>query len=133
MYGTHRVIHVPLCYHEFNQIKVLGELYTSFKSRSERSTAIIAAWPCVTGGVLASRQPTMEDLHIGELQYFFMHTPILKKRHYTMYCRGYKVHYSITPSYFLLVSRSPQKVAYEYTAVGYCVGVIYQCKFYSCC
>ena len=35
IYGIHRVTHVPLCYHEFSQIKVLGELYTSFKCRSE--------------------------------------------------------------------------------------------------
>ena len=32
IYGIHRVTHVP---HEFSQIKVLGELYTSFKCRSE--------------------------------------------------------------------------------------------------
>ena len=63
------------CYHEFSQIKVLGELYTSFKCRSERSTAVIAAWLCVTGEVLTRKKPTMEDLRIGEVQYISLCIP----------------------------------------------------------
>ena len=78
-YGMHRVVNVPLCYYEFSQMKVLGEVYTSNKSRGERSTAINAVWPCVTGKVLATTQPRMEDRHVDELQYFFTHTPMIKK------------------------------------------------------
>ena len=34
LYGLERVHHVPLCYKEFSQVRVMGELYTSKKSRS---------------------------------------------------------------------------------------------------
>ena len=44
------------------------------KSRSECSTAVIAVWPSVNGQVLTTRQPTMENLRVGKIQFFYTHT-----------------------------------------------------------
>ena len=77
IYGAENVVQVPLCYTEFSQIKVLSELHTSVKSRSECSTAVIAVWPSVNGEVLTKRQPMMEDLIVGQIQFFFTHTPAI--------------------------------------------------------
>ena len=78
LYGSEQVSYVPLQYNEFSKMKVLGEIYTSVKSRSERSAAILAAWPSVTGR-LSTDTPQENDLRIGIIQFFFLHTPHIKK------------------------------------------------------
>ena len=51
----------------------MGGIYTSEKSRSERSSAILAAWPSVSGVLL--RTPHEDDLRVGIVQFFILHTP----------------------------------------------------------
>ena len=54
-----------------------GNIYTSEKSRSERSSAILAAWPSVSGVLL--RTPHEDDLRVGIVQFFILHTPHIRK------------------------------------------------------
>ena len=77
IYGIDRVSYVPLQYKECRQINVMGEIYTSEKSRSERSSAILAAWPSVSGVLL--RTPHEDDLRVGIVQFFILHTPHIRK------------------------------------------------------
>ena len=64
LYGLYRIEYIPLYHQRFNQIKIMGDLFTSAKSRTTRSAAVLATWPSVTG-ILSSRNPIREDLRIG--------------------------------------------------------------------
>ena len=78
IYGHQNVLHVPLRYTEFNQIKVLEQVYTSAKSRTSRSAIILAFWPHLSH-ILTSRCPTIEDIRVGMIQNFLIHTPEIKQ------------------------------------------------------
>ena len=56
----------------------LKQIYTSTKSRTTRSSAIIALWPYLSG-ILTSRRPTMEDIRVGIIEKFLLHTPEIKQ------------------------------------------------------
>lgn len=61
----------PLCHEQFSQLKVFGEIYTSRKSRTNKSQchAVISVWPTLTG--ISSRTlPCKENLWIGIIEYF---------------------------------------------------------------
>ena len=72
------VVHVPLRYTEFNQIKVFDRIYTSTKSRTTRSAAFIAIWPHLSG-ILTSRHPQVQDVRVGIIENFLIHTPEIKQ------------------------------------------------------
>ena len=63
-------------YEEFSQLVVFGQQFTSLKSRSHKSTAIMAIWPGVTGNIL-DRNCTSEDIRVGLIEYFVSHTPTI--------------------------------------------------------
>lgn len=77
LYTPDTVQHVPMRYEEFYQIVVFGQVFTSLKSRSHKSTAIMAIWPGVTGNIL-DRNCTSEDIRVGLVEYFVSHVPIIK-------------------------------------------------------
>lgn len=76
IYGEENLVHVPLRYEEFHEIKIFEKTYISSKSRSTRSSSILAVWP-TPSGILTSRTPSSEDIRIGSIQYFLLHTPIV--------------------------------------------------------
>ena len=78
IYGAENVVHIPLRCTEYNQIKVLEQIYTSTKSRTTRSAVIIAIWPHLSG-ILTSMRPQVQDIRVGVTN-FFVHTPKLKQR-----------------------------------------------------
>ena len=77
LYGSENVVHVPLRYEEFRSVEVFNEMYTSVKSRTTKSAAIVAAWPS-PGGILTSRNPSQDDIRVGMVQYFLLHTPSVR-------------------------------------------------------
>ena len=70
------VKHVPLCYTQFHQVRVFEQIYTSMKSRTSRSSVVIAVWPHLTS--ILTTQPTMEDVRVGVIEYFLLHVPEIK-------------------------------------------------------
>lgn len=76
IYGAQNV-HVPLYYEEFCEVKLCQNTYTSSKSRSTRSATIAAIWPSPSS-ILDSRSPFGDDVRVGVIQYFLLHTPVLK-------------------------------------------------------
>ena len=58
--------HVPKCHFVFSDLEVLGEHYLSFKSRSQRSSTIMARWYDSAGSNLTYK--------IGDIEFFFSHT-----------------------------------------------------------
>ena len=60
IYGAENVCHVPLQYTQFNQIRVFGEIYTSSRSRTSRSSAVIAVWSHLSG--ILTSNPTIENV-----------------------------------------------------------------------
>ena len=79
IYGAENVVHIPLRCTEYNQIKALEQIYTSTKSRTTRSAVIIAIWPHLSG-ILTSTRPQVQDIRVGVIEIFFVHTPKLKQR-----------------------------------------------------
>ena len=77
IYGAQNVLHVPLYYEEFREVKLFQNTYTSSKSRSTRSATVAAIWPSPSG-ILDSRSPSGDDIRVGVIQYFLLHTPVLK-------------------------------------------------------
>ena len=77
IYDVESVQHVPLRYVEFHQIRIFEQLYTSARSRTNCSSAIVAFWPHLSG-ILSSRQPSVDDVRVGVVEYFMLHTPALK-------------------------------------------------------
>jgi len=63
-----------VCFEEFNQIEIYNQTYTSSKSHSKRSTTIVAS---LTGKIL-NRNYKTEDVRAGIIEYFMLHTPIIK-------------------------------------------------------
>ena len=59
-----------------NIIKVLEQIY---KSRTTRSAVIIAIWPHLSR-ILTSMRPQVQDIRVGVIENFFVHTPELKQR-----------------------------------------------------
>ena len=76
LYGNENVKHVPLCYTQFHQVRVFEQIYTSMKSRTSRSSVVIAVWPHLTS--ILTTQPTMEDVRVGVIEYFRLHVPEIK-------------------------------------------------------
>ena len=79
IYVAENVVHIPLRCTEYNQIKVLEQICTSTKSRTTRSAVIIAIWPHLSG-ILTSTRPQVQDIRVGVIENFFIHTPKLKQR-----------------------------------------------------
>ena len=77
LYGAENVDHVPLRYTQFIQVQIFEQTYTSAKSRTSRSSGIIATWPYLAG-ILTSRPPSMNDVRVGFIQYFLLHKPCIK-------------------------------------------------------
>ena len=77
IYGVENVVHVPLQYVEFRDLKVFDKTFISEKSRSKKSSAIIAAWPSITG-ILTSRHPCKDDICVGTVKYFLCHSAMIK-------------------------------------------------------
>lgn len=79
MYSTiygQGVTHIPLRYEEFREVKVFEEVYTSAKSKSTRSSVIVAVWPSPLG-ILSSRRPTRDDIRVGAINFFLVHCPVI--------------------------------------------------------
>lgn len=68
--SDYTVSEVPRKHFVFSDITVLGERYLSLKSRSQRSTVILAYW-CHSGGSIST---TMDKCMAGRVEYFFTHT-----------------------------------------------------------
>lgn len=68
--SDYTVTEVPRKHFVFSDITVLGERYLSLKSRSQRSTVILAYW-CDSGGSIST---TMDKCMAGRVEYFFTHT-----------------------------------------------------------
>ena len=47
IYGVDSIDHIPLRYEEFSDMQVFGQVFISLKSRSQRSTAVMAIWPSI--------------------------------------------------------------------------------------
>ena len=80
LYSPRQVHYVPLRYEEFAQIEVYVQVYTSLKSRSSRSSVILAVWPKL-GGKILDRTVSLEDVRSGVVEYFFCHTPTISAEH----------------------------------------------------
>ena len=76
LYGNENVKHVPLRYTQFHQVRVFEQIYTSMKSRTCRSSVVIAVWSHLTS--ILTTQPTMEDVRVGVIEYFLLHVPEIK-------------------------------------------------------
>ena len=74
LYGSESVQHVPMRYEQFSQIEIFGQVFTSLKSRSQRSCVTMAIWPSVTGAIV-NRTCNSEDIRVGEIEYFLVHMP----------------------------------------------------------
>ena len=79
LYGEHAVNHVPLRYEEFSDLKILGELYTSLKSRSHGSAAIVGMWPGLNSKII-TRRCTSEDVRTGLIEFFLLHVPSINDK-----------------------------------------------------
>ena len=76
VYTSKIIKHVLLNYKEFHQIEIYGHCYTSSKSRSRRSTCIMAIWPnCI--GKITDHNCTSEDVRVRVIEYFVSHIPII--------------------------------------------------------
>lgn len=76
IYGNENIVHVPLHYEEYREVEIHGTTYISAKSRSSRSSSIVAVWPSPRG-VLETRTPSKEDIRIGSVNYFLLHDAIV--------------------------------------------------------
>ena len=74
LYSAELVTHIPLRYEEF---EIFRQIYTSSKSRSHKSTTIMAIWPSLTGKIL-DRSYRTEDVRVGIIEYFILHTPTIE-------------------------------------------------------
>ena len=77
LYGIENVVHVPLQYVEFSNVKVFNKTYLSEKSRAKKSPAIIAAWSSVSD-ILTERHSSYDDLCVGTVKYFLCHSVTVK-------------------------------------------------------
>lgn len=73
LYGD-KTVHVPLRYEEFSDLEVFGTLYTSLKSRSHRSAAIMGLWPGLNGNIII-RTCNSEDIRTGLIEHFLLDIP----------------------------------------------------------
>ena len=69
LYPNNTFTHIHRKHLLFNDLKVLGEQFTSKKSRSQRSSAIMAYW-----GEPALNTNNICPLKVGLVEYFFIHT-----------------------------------------------------------
>ena len=76
LYGVENVIMVPLKYIQFNQTHIFEQIYTSLKSRTSRSSVVIAVWSHSSS--ILSSNPTMNDVRVGTIEYFLLHTQTIK-------------------------------------------------------
>ena len=74
LYGAEAVNHVPLRYEECTQVEVFGKLFTSLKSRSRQSSAVMAVWRSVIGKIIVTDS---DDVRIRMVEYFAVHVPCI--------------------------------------------------------
>ena len=82
LYGSKSVQRVPMRYEEFSQIEIFVQVFTSLKSRSKRSCVIMAIWPSVSGSII-NHACNSEDIRVGEIEYFFVHVPLVSRNNHT--------------------------------------------------
>ena len=76
--GQSVIQHVPMKYTEFYQVKVYGHWYTSLRSRSHKSTCIMAIWPNCIGKIISHDHNCLsEDVRTGLIEYFVLHNPTI--------------------------------------------------------
>ena len=75
LYGQDNIAHIPLRYVEYHEVKALETVFISAKSRSTRSSTIIAVWPSPSG-ILTSRAPSVDDVRVGKI---LVHNPVIKQ------------------------------------------------------
>ena len=78
IYGKENVVKVPLRYEEFYQLQVLQSYFSSSKSRTSRSAAVLAARPSPCG-ILTGRRPTANDVRVGTIEFFISHKPTINE------------------------------------------------------
>ena len=86
LYPAELVKLIPMQYEEFNQVEIFQQIYTSSKSRSHKSTTIMAIWPSLTGKIL-DRSYRTEDVRVGMIEYIILHIPTIegqKDQHYIL-------------------------------------------------
>ncbi len=55
LYTADSITQVPLRHEEFSQVEVFGQLFTSLKSRSQRSSTVSAMWSGLSGTIIDRR------------------------------------------------------------------------------
>ena len=68
IYGSEAVSHVPLRFEEFSEIEVFGKLYTSIKSRSNRSAVVMGVWPDLNGRIIV----TTKTSELAKLNFLYL-------------------------------------------------------------
>ena len=76
LYGSGNIIHVPLRYTQYSLIKVFEQTFTSNRSRTSRSSSVLAIWPHSSGSLITA-QPSIEHIRVGTIDHFILHTPVL--------------------------------------------------------
>ena len=76
LYGIENINMVPRKYTQFNQIRIIDQIYTSSRSRTSRSSVVIAVWSHLSS--ILSSNPTMNYVRVGTIEYFLLHTPVIK-------------------------------------------------------
>ena len=77
IYCPQNVEHVPLRYTQFLQIQTFEQIYTCTRSRTTRSSAIVAIWPHLSG-ILPASLSCIDNITAGVVQYFMIHSPAIK-------------------------------------------------------
>ena len=78
LYPNENIHHCSVLHEQFFEIEILGERYTSAKSKGNHSACISAYWSANRDGSL---HPTIDTgIQVGEIQYFFKHTLSLMPR-----------------------------------------------------
>ena len=72
--AAYKILHFDRFYKEIRQLYIGGELLISAKSRSQRSSAIVAHWPGVIGIDPRGEAP----LRVGLVDHFLQHTLVIK-------------------------------------------------------
>lgn len=93
MYSDKDIKLVPRRYVEYKQVKVFSELLTSDKAGKNKSANVAAIWKVPSGIIKTS--PTISDVRVGQIQYFFTHTlqfQDTKSKHSFAYVKWFQDH-----------------------------------------
>ena len=101
IYDVESVQHVPLRYVQFHQIQIFEQLHTSLRSRKNCSSAIVAFWLHLSG-IQTSRQPSVDNVRVGVVEYFMLHIPALKSERSTSGTSSSCQHVAVEPKKHLL-------------------------------